>query len=37
MTQKSKVAVVIGSLRKGSYSRMVAKALCGAAPRPCSS
>ena len=32
MTQKRNVAVIIGSLRKGSYSRMVAKALCGAAP-----
>lgn len=32
MTQKRRVAVIIGSLRKGSYSRMVAKALCGAAP-----
>ena len=32
MKDKRKVAVIIGSLRKGSYSRMVAKALCGAAP-----
>jgi chromate reductase len=32
MTQKRNVAVIVGSLRKGSYSRMVAKALCGAAP-----
>lgn len=27
-----KVAVLVGSLRKGSFSRMVAKALCGLAP-----
>jgi chromate reductase len=26
-----KIAVVVGSLRKGSYSRMVAKAMCGVA------
>ena len=32
MAQKRNVAVIIGSLRKGSYSRMMAKALCGAAP-----
>ncbi len=28
-----KIAVVVGSLRKGSYSRMVAKAMCGLAPQ----
>ena len=27
-----KVAVVVGSLRKGSFSRMMAKAMCGLAP-----
>jgi chromate reductase len=27
-----KIAVVVGSLRKGSYSRMIAKAMCGLAP-----
>ena len=27
-----KVAVIVGSLRKGSFSRMVAKAMCGLAP-----
>ena len=27
-----KVAVIVGSLRKGSYNRMLAKALCGLAP-----
>src|SRR5258706_11899977 len=32
MKAEHKVAVVIGSLRKGSYSRMMGKALCGAAP-----
>src|SRR5260221_13779185 len=32
MKEERKVAVVIGSLRKGSYSRMMGKALCGAAP-----
>ena len=29
---KRKVAVVVGSLRKGSFSRMTAKAMCGLAP-----
>ena len=29
MDKKFKVAVLVGSLRKGSYSRMVAKAMCG--------
>ena len=28
----TKVAVVVGSLRKGSYSRMIAKAMCGLGP-----
>jgi len=28
----TRIAVVVGSLRKGSYSRMVAKAMCGLAP-----
>jgi len=28
-----KIAVVVGSLRKGSYSRMIAKAMCGLAPQ----
>lgn len=32
MATKRKVAVVVGSLRKGSFSRMTAKALCGLAP-----
>jgi chromate reductase len=32
MAAKRKVAVVVGSLRKGSFSRMVAKAMCGLAP-----
>jgi len=27
-----KIAVIVGSLRKGSYNRMIAKALCGLAP-----
>ena len=27
-----KIAVIVGSLRKGSYSRMIAKALCALAP-----
>jgi chromate reductase, NAD(P)H dehydrogenase (quinone) len=27
-----KIAVVVGSLRKGSYTRMIAKAMCGLAP-----
>ena len=29
---KRKVAVVVGSLRRGSFSRMTAKAMCGLAP-----
>lgn len=32
MATKRKVAVIVGSLRKGSFSRMTAKALCGLAP-----
>jgi chromate reductase, NAD(P)H dehydrogenase (quinone) len=32
MAEKRKVAVIVGSLRKGSFNRMVAKALCGLAP-----
>ncbi|HYC35370.1 MAG TPA: NAD(P)H-dependent oxidoreductase [Usitatibacter sp.] len=32
MAQKRKVAVIVGSIRKGSFSRMVAKAMCGLAP-----
>ena len=32
MAQKRKVAVVVGSIRKGSFSRMVARAMCGMAP-----
>jgi chromate reductase, NAD(P)H dehydrogenase (quinone) len=32
MAAKRNVAVIVGSLRKGSYNRMVAKALCGLAP-----
>lgn len=32
MAAKRKVAVIVGSLRKGSFSRMTAKALCGLAP-----
>ena len=32
MPGKYKVAVIVGSLRKGSFSRMTAKALCGLAP-----
>ena len=31
MAAKRKVAVIVGSLRKGSFSRMTAKALCGLA------
>ena len=32
MASNRKVAVIVGSLRKGSFSRMTAKALCGLAP-----
>lgn len=32
MAAKRKVAVVVGSLRKGSFSRMTAKAMCGLVP-----
>lgn len=32
MAMQRKVAVLVGSLRKGSYNRMMAKALCGLAP-----
>lgn len=32
MAQTSKVGVVVGSLRKGSYSRMLATAMCGLQP-----
>jgi chromate reductase len=32
MAAKRKVAVIVGSLRKGSFSRMTAKALCGLVP-----
>src|SRR5688572_6220702 len=32
MATKRKVAVVVGSLRKGSFSRMTAKGMCGLVP-----